>query len=156
MAKPTAERLREALHYNPDTGAFTWRIRSGGTATVGTPAGHHDTHGYVKISLDGGRYYAHRLAFLYMTGSWPKEQVDHINRDRADCRWANLRAADRFVNARNTGARRRNRLGVKGVSQLPHGSFRATIYRDGKTYRLGCFPTIEQAAAAYARAGGVS
>lgn len=152
----TAERLREVLRYDPDTGDWTWLVRSGGKSTVGSPAGYLDTHGYTKISVDNGRYYTHRLAFLYMTGAWPVGECDHINRDRADCRWENLRDVDRSTNARNTGVRRRNKLGVKGVWRLPCGTFRARIFKDGRQKHLGCFPTIEQAAAAYARAGGVS
>lgn len=152
----TAERLRDALHYDPETGQFTWRIRSGGKSTVGSKAGCLDTHGYIKISLDCGRYYAHRLTFLYMTGEWPDGFADHINRHRADNRWANLRSVSPEGNARNSGVRARNRLGVKGVWQLPCGTYRARIYRDKKSHSLGCFPTIQEAADAYARAGGVS
>lgn len=153
----TAERLREVLHYEPETGAFTWLVRSGGRSTVGSRAGYVDpSTGYWKLRVAGRNHYAHRLAFIYMTGSAPTEQVDHINRDRADNKWTNLREADRSLNMRNTGASRRNKLGVKGVQQVSASSFRASIYRDGKTHRLGCFPTIEQAAAAYAGAGGVS
>jgi hypothetical protein len=152
----TAERLRELLAYDPETGAFTWRVRSGGKSTVGSPAGCDDASGYRKIRVDGRNYYGHRLAFLHMTGTWPQDQADHINRDRADNRWANLREADRSLNARNTGARQRNKLGVKGVHRIPGGSFRAAIHCDGQTRRLGCFSTIEEASAAYARAGGVS
>lgn len=152
----TAERLREVLRYNPATGAWTWRVRSGGKCVAGSSAGCLDPSGYIKISVDNGRYYAHRLAFLYMTGEWPKGESDHIDRDRSNCRWSNLRDVDRVTNARNTGARRRNKLGVKGVHQLPGGSYRASIHREGRTMRLGCFRTIEEAAAAYARAGGVA
>lgn len=157
MANLTAERLQQALHYDPATGAFTWLVRSGGKSTVSSPAGYVDkSTGYWKVRLDGRNYYAHRLAFLYMTGEWPKQQVDHINRDRADCRWSNLRDVSVKVNARNTGPRRRNLLGVKGVSRIPCGNYVANIYRDGRARYLGSFPTIQQAAAAYARAGGVS
>lgn len=156
MAELTAARLREILSYDPETGAWTWLVRSGGKSTVGSPAGYLDTHGYIKISIDNGRYYSHRLAFLYMTGAWPKEHVDHIDRDRANCRWANLREASRSQNLQNMGVTRRNKLGVKGVHRTPNGRFRAAIHRNGQTRRLGCFLTIEEAAAAYARAGGVS
>jgi hypothetical protein len=156
MANLTLERLRQLLYYEPATGKFTWLVRSGGKCTVGSPAGYLDQHGYRKVSVDNERYYEHRLAFLYMTGDWPDAQIDHINRDRSDNRWANLRAADRSLNARNTGPRKRNLLGVKGVSRLPGGSFVANIYRDGKARYLGAFHTIEEASAAYAQAGGVS
>jgi hypothetical protein len=155
MANLTAARARDALHYDPETGKWTWLIRSGGKSTVGSPAGSLDPSGYWKISLDGKRYWLHRLAFLWMTGEWPRDQVDHINRQRADTRWANLREADRKLNMWNTRPRRRNRLGVKGVSQIPCGHFVANIYREGKSRYLGSFPTIEQASAAYARAGGI-
>jgi|SRR5262249_13953776 len=87
----TAERLREVLSYDPETGTFTWRVSGGGRRTSGV-AGHHDRawKGYVCIAVDGRKYRAQRLAFLYMTGDWPPAQIDHINGDTSDNRWANL------------------------------------------------------------------
>ena len=100
----TAERLREALSYNPETGLFTRRIRCGRIAP-GEIAGTIALNGYITISLDGRRYYAHRLAWLYVHGEWP-QKLYHTNRDRADNRIANLREsthAHNSANAKNRG-----------------------------------------------------
>ena len=144
----TAERLRELLHYDPETGVFTRLVRSG-PAKVGDVAGTADTHGYIQISVDGALYLAHRLAFLWMTGEWPPHQVDHINGVRADNRFANLRPATNAENMQNV---RRpyssNRIGLLGVCR--HGNrFRATIKVDGRCIHLGTFDAPEQAHAAY-------
>lgn len=92
-------RLQEILHYDPDTGLFTWRTGVG-TASEGARAG-GSSNGYVSIQVDCKRYYAHRLAFLYMTGAWPTGVVDHRNNNPSDNRWGNLRDATRRQNALN-------------------------------------------------------
>src|SRR2546429_357861 len=86
----TAERLRELLSYDPETGVFTRRIATFGHSR-GEVVGSTAPNGWNKIKLEGGSYRASRLAFLYMTGRWPTPQVDHVNRVRGDERWANLR-----------------------------------------------------------------
>ena len=90
----TYERLRELLHYDPETGAFTWIKSTYRKGQPGTPAGCLSKRlGYILIGIDKRLYYAHRLAFLWMTKQWPEKEVDHINLDKADNRWANLRPA---------------------------------------------------------------
>ena len=88
--KLTAERLRERLHYDAETGVFTRRFGSG-HARAGDMAGTVHRTGYVRISIDGGKYTAHHLAWLYVHGVWPSDQIEHINRKRSDNRIANLR-----------------------------------------------------------------
>jgi len=92
----TAERLKELYLYNPEDGTFT-RIKAAGRHNrwgVGTIANHHDPiTGYNRIRIDGTLYSAHRLAWLYMTGSWPTHQIDHVDLDRANNAWRNLREA---------------------------------------------------------------
>ena len=88
--KLTAERLRERLHYDAGTGVFTRRVGSG-HARTGEMAGSVHSTGYVRISIDGGKYTAHCLAWLYVHGVWPPDQIDHINGNRSDNRIANLR-----------------------------------------------------------------
>jgi hypothetical protein len=80
----TAERLREVLNYNPGTGVFTWRVQTGRRAPVGAIAGCITWYGYIAIKIDCCRHLAHRLAWFYVTGAWPKDQIDHINGNRSD------------------------------------------------------------------------
>jgi hypothetical protein len=88
MTELTAERLRELLNYDPDTGVFTWRVRPVHSHRVGDIAGSvRTTRGYRLIGVAGRVYKAHRLAWLYMMGEWPKDQIDHINRDPSDNRF---------------------------------------------------------------------
>ncbi|WP_395454812.1 HNH endonuclease signature motif containing protein [Azospirillum melinis] len=151
---PTQERVRELFNYDPETGIFTWRISRTGSIRVGQVAGTvRKVTGYVRIHVDGKFYYAHRLAWLYMTGEWPAEEIDHINRQGGDNRFANLRPASRAQNGGNTSIRRRNKSGVKGVSWYKRGrKWKAQIMMNGKNCSLGCFNTISEAAAAYAAA----
>jgi hypothetical protein len=88
--KLTAERLRERLHYDAETGVFTRRVGSG-HARAGDMAGSVHSTGYVRIGIDGGKYTAHCLASLYMNCVWPSDQIDHINGNRSDNRIANVR-----------------------------------------------------------------
>lgn len=147
-----AELLR-VLHYDPMTGLFTWLVRLSQRAKVGDVAGRfrRDT-GYRSIRLDGREYYAHRLAWLYMTGEWPADEIDHINGSRSDNRWANLRAADRSLNQQNERiARSTSVTGLLGAHRR-HGTFRASIVVDGRKKELGAFGTAEEAHAAYVKA----
>ncbi len=115
MTELTAERLREAMHYSPATGVFTRRIRTANCVKVGDVAGSLTGEGYSHISIYWRRYRAHRLAWLYMTGEWPKSDIDHINLDRADNRWCNLREATLSQNKANNGMYKNNKSGFKGV-----------------------------------------
>lgn len=93
----TQEKLKELLHYNPQTGFFTW-VKSKGRAKAGSIAGCPDKDGYILIGINRKLYKAHRLAFIYMEGSEPSHDVDHINRVTGDNRWSNLRHATRSQN----------------------------------------------------------
>lgn len=96
----TADRLRELLDYNPDTGVFTWR-KTSGRAGAGSVAGRSHHQGYCQIGVDGYRHSAHRLAWLHFYGEWPKAEIDHINGLRSDNRIANLRDVPLRVNQQN-------------------------------------------------------
>lgn len=112
---------------------------------------HHD--GYIVIGLDYALWLAHRLAWLYMTGSFPSGLLDHKNGDRSDNRWSNIREASRAQNSQNTRRKRGHSCGYKGVSRSNKCKrFRAVITVDGKQIRLGNFATPEQANKAYAEA----
>lgn len=120
------EAIKAKLAYFPLTGHFEWK-------ESGEEAGSEESTGYVRITVCGKRYYAHRLAWLYMTGSPPPRQVDHKNKVRTDNRWSNLRNASKSQNAMNRSGGKPNKLGVKGVSQKPCGLYRAAVTLKGKT-----------------------
>jgi HNH endonuclease len=144
----TAERLRELLNYDPETGVFTWRLADGRLVTGGDVAGTRHSRGYIVISVGGRRYFAHRLAWLYVTGAWPTHHIDHVNGVAHDNRIANLREATPAQNTRNGKLHRDNKSGLKGVSRAGN-HWRATIGIGRRTVHLGCFKTPEAAHAAY-------
>lgn len=145
----TAERLREVLHYDAATGRFTW-LKSHQKVSAGDAAGCLDDKGYVRIRIDGKRYRAHRLAWLYVTGDWPEDQIDHRDLDKANNAFLNLRQAN---NTQNNGNRKRqpnNTSGHRGVSwHSPRRRWRAIIYVGKKQVYLGTFNNKETAAEAY-------
>lgn len=96
----TQERLKELLHYDPETGIFTRNTTVGGSIK-GTKTGSKAANGYLLIRVDRVLHYAHRLAWLYMTGQWPVKFIDHINTIKIDNRFANLRQADKSQNMQN-------------------------------------------------------
>lgn len=147
--KLTQDRLKELLDYSSADGLFVWRTNS--NSKKGKVAGTVNGQGYVAIPIDGQRYVAHRLAFLWMEGVFPPDQVDHINRVRSDNRWENLRPATHGENSRNTAARCAS--GHKGVYQVKSSQkWRARITINGKECHLGNFKRVEDAAAAYTSA----
>jgi hypothetical protein len=147
----TANRLRKVLKYDPATGVFRWRVRRGDPRTVGGVAGCiQPPKGYRVICIDRKLYRANRLAWLYMTGKWPKLEIGYINRNTSDTRWANLRAMTR--SQRRAVSRIRNQLGARGVWITKSGKYVATIRVAGKKRYLGIFDTVEKASVAYARA----
>jgi hypothetical protein len=145
----SAERLREVLNYNPRNGVFTWRIMLSKNVPAGSVAGFVTQLGYRTIKIDGQAYQAHRLAFLYMTGEWPVDQVDHMDGDGTNNRWRNLREASASLNQQN---KRRgmsnNKTGLLGVSPCKE-AYKATISIRGKVMHLGTFKRAEDAYAAY-------
>ena len=138
----TQTKLRELLHYDPETGVWTWlnplprsKVKSGDIA------GRIMDNGRRQIRIASGFYYSSRLAWLYMTGEWPLDQVDHENRNKSDDRWDNLREATQSQNSFNRTWAEAN------------GDFRG-LYAHGNKWRvaiggwyLGLFENIEDAAA---------
>ena len=148
--KLTVEHLRRVLIYDPHTGLWKWRQGGKGRPKVpdwmpGTPM----KVGYLSIAIDRLAYYAHRLAFLYMTGEWPAEQMDHIDGDRTNNRWSNLREATGSQNKYNTGVRVHNTTGARGVYRTKDGRFVARIKIGDKRVNLGSFSSLELASEAY-------
>lgn len=142
----TPQRLKEILHYDKDTGVFTWLISPARRSKKGDIAG--TLHrGYVEISILHKKYSAHRLAWLYMTGAWPLEEIDHKNGIPSDNRFDNLREADRYINCQNLRSSKGKNalLGVYPRSK----KFFAAIRVNGKSVHLGSFDTQELAHSAY-------
>ena len=137
----------EVISYEPSTGIFLWENnkKCSGPVKVGEVAGSIDFHGYRIIQIDGAKYRAARLAVLYMTGSFP-ELVDHINRERSDDRWCNLRACNISENNRNISMKSNNTSGVKGISfHKASGKWVASIRVNKKQLHLGLYSDIELA-----------
>lgn len=107
-------RLRELLHYEPQTGAFTWKHTSR-RRIAGKEAGWINAKGYRQIEIDGVAYKAHRLAWLFVYGTWPRGEIDHLNRTKDDNRVDNLRDVSRPQNIRNQAPRAGSTTGVPGV-----------------------------------------
>jgi hypothetical protein len=160
MAKAylSAARLRELLHYDRDTGVFTRRTDVLGGKGVGTVVAHageiagtiDKQTGRVKISVDGCIYLAHRLAWLYVTGAWPINVIDHWDTNPSNNAWENLRDVTQVVNNQNRrdAARHNKSGGFQGVYR--DGSrFRARIQVDGKKVSLGSYDTPEEAHQAF-------
>ena len=151
MTSLTAERLRELLDYNRDTGVFVWRVMPRSRKVKpGDVAGSVDSKGYAEIRIDGGRYLSHRLAWLYVNGCWPREEIDHINGVKTDNRLVNLREATHGENNQNRGVSSRNSSGYKGVYwHSQKRKWHASIKSAGHKKNLGLFDSVEDAARAY-------
>jgi len=143
---PDQNELRRLFDYCPETGQF-FRKFSSRKWKEGSIAGGRSS-GRIYLDIDHKKYLAHRCAWIWVHGSVPEMEVDHVNRNPLDNRLANLRLATRSENSRNRGAQANNTLGVKGV--YPHqGKFRARVVVDGGKVLDKCFDTIEEASEAY-------
>lgn len=143
-------RLKELLHYNPNTGNFTWKARPANRVCVGDKAGYSLTttggKSYIMIGLGGNRYYAHRLAWLLAYGEFPTHEIDHINGDGVDNRLCNLRRVTHSENGKNRRLHSNNISGYVGVHwNKASRKWRAQIQVDLKTIYLGYFKDIDDA-----------
>lgn len=147
----TQARLKELMHYDPDTGVFV-RIAKARGAKVGKSSWADNGHGHIRMTVDGVQYVAHRLAWFYVHGVWPIKFLDHINGNRQDNRICNLRECDDELNQQNRHAAP-SHSSTRLIGATPHqGRFRAQIRVKKKLIRLGCFDTAEEAHAAYLKA----
>lgn len=145
----TTERLQELLNYDQETGLFTRRLRAA-RMPAGSRAGWLRKDGYIDIRLDGRIYRAHRLAWQYVHGESPPNDVDHINGVRDDNRIANLRLATQSENMWNSNRQRNNTSGFRGVIwHKPTMKWRARIRHNGKCISIGYYDCIIDAAKAY-------
>lgn len=133
------------------TGIFTNLLDRGKKAKQGMPAGRVEKAGYMLVRIDNKTYNLHQLAWLYMWAQWPEGVIDHINGNRSDNRFCNLRDVNHTINNQNRRcAAPRNKLGILGVSPVAEsGKYLAQIKYDGKQHRLGEFATPEEASAVY-------
>ena len=144
MNELTAQRLRELLHYDPETGLLTRKTTRGGQPT-GAIAGNVCTDGRVQVYIDGRNFKAHRLIWLWVTGQWPVNDVDHKDGIPSNNRWANLRDVPHAVNLQNRQrAPKHSSTGLLGVTKN-RGGFGAQIKINGKRVWLGTFDTPEEA-----------
>jgi hypothetical protein len=141
------ERLKALLSYDPATGIFM-NLVTRRSAKKGKRAGWINAYGYRCVRLDGRTYYMGPLAWFYVTGYWPKDEIDHRNLNKRDDSFSNLREATRSQNCANKRVQKTSVLGIKGV-HFRFGRYIAIIKKAGKLRHLGCFATLELARAAY-------
>lgn len=154
----SAEHLRELMNYEPETGVFRWRVARSNRVKVGAIAGAvNKCTGYVdiRIVVDATKqhYSGHRLAWFWMTGKWPPLPIDHIDCNRSNNAWKNLRCATKGQNAVNTDKPRPSRSGLRGVFPSRNGGrWVSKIEVSGKQIYLGTFDTRADAREAYYQA----
>lgn len=148
---PEAEKIKEILNYDPETGVFTWKVTRSNNAKKGEIAGTYSRgkYDYNLIYINSKAYLAHRLAWRYMTGEDPIGLIDHINGNTLDNRFSNLRKCDVQQNQFNSKCRVTNKSGFKGVTTHKDGKFSARIMHNGMQVYLGYFDTPEAAHKAY-------
>jgi hypothetical protein len=145
------ERLMQLVKYDPETGIFRHTKRDG--TRDGSIAGSRTKAGAIRLTLERRSYLAHRLAWLYVYGVWPKDEIDHINCDPSDNRIHNLREATAHQNKGNARKLRATKSGLKGVHWCNFkGCWASKIWWNGKRKHLGYFEEKEEAALAYAKA----
>ena len=154
----TVEELRTLIRYEPETGLFTWLPRTGTRKKVGAwngknagqVAGWVTTGGYIVLEFKGlGKFKAHRVAWLFCTGEWPKDEIDHINGKTSDNRIANLREANRSQNQANQKTTKAV-SGIKGVHwDKVNKKWRAEIMINYRHINGGRYATKEEALVRY-------
>lgn len=138
------------FNYDPSSGVITRKITKAYNAKEGSIAGVIHKTGYLHIRIDSVCYKAHRVAWILHYGVWPSNEIDHINRIKSDNRISNLRDVTRAVNVRNTGNRKDNTSGCKGVSYYKlNKKWGANISENKKVTFLGLFNSITDAEEAY-------
>lgn len=145
--------FKESFSYDKETGLIRWLISPSASVKIGDIAGNITNNGrgksYVKIDFNGKHYYAHRLAWLLINGTWPENEIDHIDGDGTNNKWINLRAASRIDNMRNRRIPSHNKSGVIGVHWNKEiNKWVAQITHNKKQFTIGYFSSIDDAALA--------
>jgi hypothetical protein len=142
----TQDQVKSLFHYDADNGILKWRVNNGVNVLAGDIAGCKNHHGYTVIRFKKKSYQAHRLAWLYVYGNVPTQQIDHINRDRSDNRLINLRLATPSLNNQNKQIQRNNTSGCKGVSyHKKNKKWVSHIGINNKKNRIGQYENISDA-----------
>ena len=144
----TQSEIRRLTNYNEETGEFTWSANAH-KKVRGKPVGSMSRNGYLVTKVDYKRYLVHRLVWLYVHGEFPKDEIDHINRNKADNRVSNLRDVDRFTNVHNKSKTSNSVSGYTGVRRTSNKKrWQAFIHMGGKFMNLGVYDTIDEALSA--------
>lgn len=148
----TQERVQYLLWYDSETGNLIWKNPTSKRVSIFDIAGHIDDD-YITIRLDKILYPAHCIIWLYVTGTWPEDQIDHKDLNKQNNRWANLREATPSLNGANKNKYATNKSGFKGVSwSKRRQAWLAQITINYKTINLGCYETAEKASEVYQKA----
>ena len=141
MAKMITQlELKEILDYNPETGVFTWKINKAYHIKIGSIAGSLKPTGYIQITINKKQYLAHRLAWLYVYGEWPKNQIDHVHGTEKGNSINNLRKVTHKQNQQNKKCHRAGKLlGCSYVKSTK--KWKSYIRFNGKQRHLGYFET---------------
>lgn len=149
----THDRLLELVHYDPDTGIFTNKVRRNNISPIGKVLGTKNASGHLVAQLDKKMYLLHRLAWFYCFKEWPEDILDHIDRNPENNRLDNLREATKVTNSYNSRLRKDNTSGIKGVYfDKRRNLFYSQIVANKQKTFLGYFETKEAAAKAYSEA----
>lgn len=150
-SKITHKELKSTLKYDPVTGLWSWnrtftnRSKKQKGDIIGT-----QTHGYVVIRIKKRKYYAHILAWFYMTKSWPRVLIDHKDTNGLNNKWDNLREATHNQNHYNTPTCKNNKTGYKGIHfEKQTGKYRASIRVEGNTIKSKRVNTLKEAVIIY-------
>lgn len=145
----TQEFLKTLLHYDPETGVFRWKANINSRARIGVKAGTINGGGYRQIAYKGKSYRGHRLAWLYMTGEAPEGEIDHIDHNRANNAWSNLRLVSTQENKQNLSMMKNNKSGITGVYwKEKSGRWRALIGGSKNRITLGDYKNLFDAVCA--------
>ena len=146
LVEKLLQELHEHVSYNPETGLLYWKTTRG-RAKAGNIVGSVASDGYIKVQFMGSMYLAHRLAWLMTYGRWPDNEIDHINRDKADNRIANLRDVTAVENMANRALLSSNTSGVSGVIwHNSAGKWQVLVGRNNKRFYLGHYSDKDEAA----------
>lgn len=141
----TQEYLKSLFHFDSETGLFFRLVSRNRKYKVGDIAGTKSFHGYIHLTIDGKVYKAHRLAWFYVHGYWPKEQIDHINGIKDDNRLCNLRKVTNAQNMQNRSQSNPNsKIGIKGID-FRKNKYRVRIGVNYKSIFIGEFKNLEDA-----------